>query len=118
MVKTISEEKTHDFDAVLSEIPTLVDCAVLTFTHRGTTEVMVQYDTSAVMIAIATGLPALLYCMCDAYVCGRVKGGAAHDLKIGRVHRVGSMKGEKSGGWGAVYMQVRDTGNSVLTGWQ
>jgi hypothetical protein len=59
---------------------------------------MVQYDTSAVMITIATGCSALLYCMCDAHVCGGVKGRAAHDLKIGRVHRVGSMKGEKRGG--------------------
>ena len=58
---------------------------------------MVQYDTSAVMITIATGRPTLLYCMCDAHVCGGVKGRASHDLKIGRVHRVGSMKGEKRG---------------------
>lgn len=107
MVKTISEEKTHDFNAVLSEIPTLVDCAVLTLTNRGTTEVMVQNDTSAVMIAIATGLPALLYCMCDAHVCGGVKGGAAHDLKIGRVHRVGSMKGEERGSGDRIYASKR-----------
>jgi hypothetical protein len=58
---------------------------------------MVQYDTPAVMIAIATGCSALLYCMCYAHVCGGVKGRASHDLKIGRVHRVGSMKGEKRG---------------------
>jgi hypothetical protein len=82
------EKKTHDFDAVLSEIPTFVNCTVLSLTHRGTTEVMVQYGSSVVMIAIADGCPALVYCMCDAHVCGGVKGRAAHHLKIGRVHRV------------------------------
>src|ERR1700755_1398111 len=90
-------EKTHDFDTVLSEIPTFVDCAVLALAHRGTAEIMVQNDASAVMIAIADGgCPALVYCICDAHVCSGVKGRGSHDLKIGRVHRVGSMKGEKT----------------------
>jgi hypothetical protein len=93
VVKWDRRGKTHDLDAILSEIPTFVDCAVLSLAHRGTAEIMVQNDTPAVMIPIATGCPALAYCMCDAHVCGGVKGRASHDLKIGRVHRVGSMKG-------------------------
>lgn len=33
-------------------------------------------------------------CVCDANICGGVKGMVAHDdLEIGRVHCVGSMKG-------------------------
>ena len=67
---------------------------------------MVQYDTSAVLITIATGCPALVYYMRDAHVCGGVKGRATHDLKIGRVHLVGSMKGEKRGG-GRIYASKR-----------
>ncbi len=86
---------THDSNAVLSEIPTFVDGAMLALTDRGTAEVMVQYDTSGG----STG-PALAYSVCDADVCGGVKGRAAHDLKIGRVHRVGSIKGG-----GRVYMR-------------
>jgi len=45
----------------------------------------------------------------DTHVCGRVKGRAAHDLKIGRVHLVGSMKEKREGWEGVVYMRVRDT---------
>lgn len=75
---------------------------------------MVQYDTSALKIAIATGCPALAYCMCDAHVCGGVKGRASHDLKIGRVHRVGSMKGEKRGERGClIYASRRCRGLGV-----
>jgi hypothetical protein len=88
----------------------------LALAHRGTAEIMVQYDTSAVMIAIATGCPALVYCMCDAHVCGGVKGRASHDLKIGRVHRVGSMKGEKRGERGClIYASKRYRG--LCVGW-
>jgi hypothetical protein len=78
---------------------------------------MVQYDTSALKIAIATGCPALAYCMCDAHVCGGVKGRASHDLKIGRVHRVGSMKGEKRGERGGLIYAIRDVEGWVLAGW-
>lgn len=79
---------------------------MLALANRGTAEVMVQNDASAVIIAVAvtTGCPALVYCMCDAHVCGGVKGRASHDLKIGRVHRVGSMKGEKRGEEMGVYI--------------
>jgi hypothetical protein len=77
---------------------------------------MVQYDTSAVMITITTGCSALLYCMCDAHVCGGVKWRASHDLKIGRVHRVGSMKGEKRGERGClIYARKRYRG--LCVGW-
>jgi hypothetical protein len=63
---------------------------VLAFAYRGPTQVIVQYDTSAVMIAGS----ALLDGVRDAHICGRVKGMVAHDLEIGRVHCVGSMKGD------------------------
>jgi hypothetical protein len=72
--------KTHDFDAVLSEIPTFEDGTVLALAHGGATEVVVQYDTPGLMTAIATGGPALLYSVGDAHIRGRVKGRAAHDL--------------------------------------
>jgi len=91
--------KTDDFDVVLSEILTSVDCAVLTLADRGTAEVVVQYDTSGVKVCG----PALVHGVCDAHVCGGVKGRVAHDLKIGRVHRVGSIK--RGGG---VYMRGRE----------
>jgi len=64
--------------AVLSEIPTFVDGTVLALAHGGTTEVVVQYDTS--MVAIATTGPVLVYAVGDAHICGGVKGRAAHDL--------------------------------------
>ena len=62
----------HNFDTVLSEIPTLEDCAVLPLAYRGSSEIMVQNDTSAVLITIATGCPALVYSMCG---CARVRRG-------------------------------------------
>jgi hypothetical protein len=83
---------------------------VLALADRWTSEIMVQNDTSAVLITIATGCPALVYRMCDAHVCGWVKGRGAHDLKIGRVHLVGSMKGEKRGvRGGRIYASKRCT---------
>ena len=72
--------KTYDFDAVLGEIPTFEDGTMLALAHGGATEVVVQYDAPALMIAIATGGPALLYSVGDAHIGGRVKGRAAHDL--------------------------------------
>jgi hypothetical protein len=74
------EGKTHDFNAVLSEIPTFVDGTVLALAHGGTAKVVVQYDTSGEMIAIATAGPGLVYAVGDAHIRGRVKGRAAHDL--------------------------------------
>jgi hypothetical protein len=87
-VRRKRRRKTDDFDAALSEIPTFVDCTVLALADRGTAEVVVQNDTSGVMVCG----PALVHGVCDAHVCRGVKGRVAHDLKIGRVHRVGSIK--------------------------
>jgi hypothetical protein len=73
--------KTHDFMVVLSEIQTSVDGAVLALAHGGAAKVVVQYDTPAEVIAIATtGGPTLAYRVGDAHICGGVKGRAAHDL--------------------------------------
>jgi hypothetical protein len=60
--------KTHDFSIVLSEIPTMIDGAVLALAHGGAAKVMVQYDTPAEMIAIAAVGPALAYRMGDAHI--------------------------------------------------
>jgi hypothetical protein len=61
-------EKTHDFSTVLSEIPTMIDGAVLALAHGGAAKVMVQYDTPTEVIAIATVGPALAYGMGDAHI--------------------------------------------------
>jgi enoyl-[acyl-carrier-protein] reductase (NADH) len=42
---------THDFNIVLSEIPAFVDSSMLAFSYRGSTKVMVKYETSGMLIA-------------------------------------------------------------------
>jgi hypothetical protein len=55
---------THDFNIILSEIPAFVNSSMLAFAYRGTTKVMVKYETSGTLIAGES----LMNGVCDAHI--------------------------------------------------
>ncbi len=88
---------THDFNAALREIPALLYGAMLALAHGGPAEEMVQDEADACAVAIGRAHAGLVHGVRDAHVGGRVERRVAHGLEIGRVHRVGSMKGRGRG---------------------
>ncbi len=88
---------THDFNAALREIPALLYGVMLALAHGGPAEEMVQDEADACAVAIGRAHAGLVHGVRDAHVGGRVERRVAHGLEIGRIHRVGSMKGRGRG---------------------
>jgi len=72
---------------------------VLSLAHGGTAQIVVEYETSGLVVVG----PALVHGVGYAHVCGGIKGKTGvHDLETGRVHRGGSMKEDGDEGEGGL----------------